>query len=248
MGTAFSVNPTRGSVAKIVAPMSAIKLVIFDIAGTIIVDRGEVLHAFSGALRKHGVDFPEFELEAWKGASKQEVIQHFVTRQFGDGPKHSQKVAAVYEDFRRALESHYRDDGVLPIAGAGQTFDWVRQHGIQMATTTGFSREVNELILKKAGWNKLFAANISSSDVRLGRPAPYMIFRAMEITGTMSARAVVNVGDTPLDLQAGTNAGVRGVIGVLTGFHGRERLEREPHTHILSSIADLPAMIEKEYS
>ena len=48
-------------------PMSAIKLVIFDIAGTIIVDRGEVLQAFSTALRKHGVDFPEFELEEWEG-------------------------------------------------------------------------------------------------------------------------------------------------------------------------------------
>jgi phosphonatase-like hydrolase len=228
--------------------MSAIKLVIFDIAGTIIVDRGEVLHAFSTALRKHGVDFPEFELGEWKGASKHEVIQHFVTRQFGDGPKRAQRVAAVYEDFRRALESHYQNDGVLPIPGAGQTFDWLQQHSIQIVTTTGFHREVSELILKKAGWSKLFAANISSGDVRLGRPAPYMIYRAMEITGTMSAREVVNVGDTPLDLQAGTNAGVRGVVGVLTGFHGRERLAQEPHTHILPSLADLPAVIEKEYS
>jgi len=235
-------------VARIVLPMSSIKLIIFDIAGTIIVDRGEVLLAFSAALRKHGVDFPEFELEEWKGASKHAVIQHFVTRQFGDGPKYEQKVATVYEDFRRALESHYQNNGVLPIPGAGQTFDWVRQQGIRMATTTGFSREVSELILKKAGWAKLFAANISSSDVGSGRPAPYMIFRAMEATGVTSVREVVNVGDTPLDLQAGTNAGVRGVIGVLTGFHGRERLEREQHTHILASLAELPAVIERDYS
>jgi phosphonatase-like hydrolase len=248
MGTVFSVNPPVGRLLKSLLPMSTIKLVIFDIAGTIIVDRGEVLHAFSTALRKHGVNFPEFELEEWKGASKHKVIEHFVTRQFGDGPNHRQKVAAVYEDFRRALESHYLNDGVLPIAGAGQTFDWVRQHGIQMATTTGFSREVSELVLKKAGWSKLFASKISSSDVCLGRPAPYMIFRAMEATGVLSVEEVVNVGDTPLDLQAGMNAGVRGVIGVLTGFHGKERLEREPHTQLLPSIADLPALIEKEYS
>jgi phosphonatase-like hydrolase len=228
--------------------MSSIKLVIFDIAGTIIVDRGEVLHAFSTALRKHGVDLPEFELEEWKGASKQEVIQHFVTRQFGDGPKHDQKIAAVYTDFRRALESHYQNDGVLPVAGAGQTFDWLQQHGIRIATTTGFHREVSELILKKAGWYSRFAANVSSGDVRLGRPAPYMIFRAMEATGIMSVAEVVNVGDTPLDLQAGTNAGARAVIGVLTGFHGKERLQREPHTHILASLADVPAVIEREYS
>ena len=228
--------------------MSTIKLVIFDIAGTIIVDRGEVLHAFSVALRKHGVDFPEFELEEWKGASKREVIEHFVTRQFADSPMHERKVAAVYADFRRALESHYENDGVLPIPGAGQTFDWLRQQGIQMATTTGFSREIAELILKKAGWSKLFAANVSSSEVRLGRPAPYMIYRAMEATKTLSANEVVNVGDTPLDLQAGTNAGVRGVVGVLTGFHVKERLERESHTHILGSLAELPGVMQREWS
>jgi phosphonatase-like hydrolase len=228
--------------------MSSIKLVVFDIAGTIIVDRGEVLQAFSSALRKHGVDFPEFELGEWKGASKQEVIQHFVTRQFGEGPKHDRKVAEVYAEFRRALELHYRDGGVLPIPGAGQTFDWLRQQGIQIATTTGFEREVSELILEKAGWSRLFAVNISSSDVRVGRPAPYMIFRAMEGSGVRNVKAVVNVGDTPLDLQAGMNAGVRGVVGVLTGFHGRERLEREPHTHVLGSLAELPGVIEKEFS
>jgi phosphonatase-like hydrolase len=228
--------------------MSSIKLVVFDSAGTIIVDRGEVLQSFSSVLRKHGVDFPEFELEEWKGASKREVIQHFVTRQFGVGPKHDRKVAEVYAEFRRALELHYRDGGVLPIPGAGQTFDWLRQQGIQIATTTGFSREVCELILKKAGWSRLFAANISSSDVLVGRPAPYMIFRAMEAAGVKSVKEVVNVGDTPLDLQAGTNAGVRAVIGVLTGFHGRERLEREPYTHILESLAELPGVMEKDFS
>jgi phosphoglycolate phosphatase-like HAD superfamily hydrolase len=75
-----------------------------------------------------------------------------------------------------------------------------------------------------------------------------MILRAMEATGVTNPAQVINVGDTPLDLQAGTNAGVRGVIGVLTGAHGRERLMREPHTHILTSVADLPTLIDKEYS
>src|SRR6185295_18952812 len=48
---------------------------------------------------------------------------------------------------------------------------------------------------------------------------------------------VAAVGDTPLDLQAASNAGVRGVIGVYSGAATKERLEREPHTHILASIA-----------
>jgi phosphoglycolate phosphatase-like HAD superfamily hydrolase len=33
------------------------------------------------------------------------------------------------------------------------------------------------------------------------------------------------------------------VVGVLTGAHDRESLQREPHTHIITSIADLPGLI-----
>ena len=61
--------------------MPKIKLVVFDTAGTIIEDHGEVLEAFSGALHKSGVSFDEDELKEWKGASKREVIRHFVERE-----------------------------------------------------------------------------------------------------------------------------------------------------------------------
>ena len=223
--------------------MDAIKLVIFDLAGTIVEDRGEVLGAFSTALEKHGVAHTTAELKEWKGASKQEVIRHFVQRQAGPGANES-TVAAVYGDFHRELERHYRGNGVLPIPGAAETFAWLHEHGILLATTSGFYREISELILELAGWRDIFSARITSSDVTTGRPAPYMIFRAMEAAGSTSVREVINVGDTPLDLQAGTNAGVREVVGVLTGLHGKDRLQREPHTALLDSVADLPRWME----
>jgi phosphoglycolate phosphatase-like HAD superfamily hydrolase len=43
-----------------------------------------------------------------------------------------------------------------------------------------------------------------------------------------------------LDLRAGHNAGVRYNIGVLSGAHKRDQLQREPHTHLLQSVAELP--------
>jgi len=223
--------------------MHAIKLVIFDLAGTIVEDRGEVLSAFATALDKHGISYTAAELKEWKGASKLEVIRHFVQRQAGrDGGESA--VFAVFADFRSGLENHYRDGGVFPIPGAAETFQWLRDRGIPMATTSGFYREISDLILELAGWQDIFAACITSSDVPMGRPAPYMIFRAMEGAGITSVREVINVGDTPLDLQAGTNAGVREVVGVLTGLHGKERLQREPHTVLLPSVADLPGWME----
>jgi phosphonatase-like hydrolase len=224
--------------------MSRIRLVVFDVAGTIIEDHGEVLTSFHEALRQNGVAVTEAELSELKGASKREVIRHFVEREFREDLQ--KRIDKTYEDFRRLLEDVYRAR-VVPVAGAEETFAWLRESPIEMATTTGFYREVSDLILEKTGWRKWFRANISSSDVSKGRPAPSMIFRAMEAAGVTAVSEVINVGDTPLDLQAGTNAGVAGVVGVLTGFHTEDRLRREPHTHIIASVANLPQLIEQHF-
>jgi phosphonatase-like hydrolase len=101
--------------------------------------------------------------------------------------------------------------------------------------------------MTRLGWQKYFAAMISSDDVAEGRPAPFMIFHAMESARVKSVREVVAVGDTPLDLEAGTNAGLRGVIGVLSGASSAARLQGQPHTHILRSVAELPELLHSRF-
>ena len=89
---------------------------------------------------------------------------------------------------------------------------------------------------------QLADAVVCGDDVALGRPAPFLIFRAMEQTGVTSVHQVMCVGDTVLDLQAGHNAGVRYVVGVLSGAHGKEQLETAPHTHLVASVAALSSV------
>ena len=119
--------------------------------------------------------------------------------------------------------------------------------GYLLASSTGFGHEIAASIFHRLGWEKYFAAVITSDDVAQGRPSPYMIFHAMEATRVAGVAEVMTVGDTPLDLQAGTNAGARAVIGVLSGASKEDRLRPEPHTDILSSVAELPALIASKY-
>lgn len=229
--------------------MPKIKLIIFDIGGTIIEDNGEVLDAFGSALEENNLRATRSELTELKGAAKREVITRFVERQWGKGdPGNEARIATAYRDFKSQLENKFSNGGVKPIPGAAATFAWLKARGIVCATTTGFYRSVTDLILKFAGWQDTFAANICSDDVKDGRPAPYMIFRAMEATGIADVREVLNIGDTRLDLQAGTRAGVLGVIGVLTGVHKEDRLMPESPSHLISSVASLPSLIETFYS
>ncbi len=229
--------------------MPKIKLVIFDIGGTIIEDNGEVLNAFSGALEKNGLPASAAELMEMKGASKRHVITRFVERQHGkDNPGNKARVDAAYRDFKTMLENSFSNGGVKPIHGTEATFAWLKTHGILSATTTGFYRAVTARILNSAKWENTFAANICSDDVKDGRPAPFMIFHAMEAAGISDVREVLNVGDTRLDLQAGKRAGVLGSIGVLTGVQKKDQLLSESPAHLLASVADVPSLIESHYS
>ena len=229
--------------------MSKIRLVIFDIGGTIIEDHGEVVASFCAALAANGLPASEVEIKELKGSSKRDVIKRFVERQWGnEDAGNENRIGKAYEDFRTELENRFSNGGAKPIMGAEASFAWLKAHDIACATTTGFYRSVTDRILNSAGWRQTFAANICSDDVKVGRPSPYMIFHAMEASGIDDVRKVLNVGDTPLDVQAGTRSGVLGVIGVLTGVHKEARLSQESPSHLIASVADLPSLIEAHYS
>lgn len=114
-------------------------------AGTIIEDKGEVIAAFGAALKNKGICISDCELEEWKGASKREVIRHLVERQEGRNSPTGNAVEETYKVFQAELESLYRRD-INPTQGATSTFDWCRERGIQLATTTGFYSEIRDLI------------------------------------------------------------------------------------------------------
>lgn len=229
--------------------MRTVRLVIFDIGGTIIEDNGEVLASFGAALAANDLTATEAELKELKGSSKRDVIKKFVERQWGPNDKSNEgRIRKAYEDFKASLEAKFSNGGVKPIAGAEETFAWLKAHNILCATTTGFYRSVTNIALNAVGWQEMFVATICSDDLKDGRPAPFMIFRAMEAARVGDVREVLNVGDTPLDIQAGIRAGVLGVIGVLTGIHKEERLRRESPSHLIPSLADLPTLIDTHYS
>lgn len=219
--------------------MNEVELVIFDLAGTTVEDRGEVPDAFAGALAEHGIRVSPEQLNAVRGSSKRQAVLGLVPA----GPGLQSRAAAVYDSFRERLTRRYRSDGVRPVVGAASTFRWLRGRGVRVALNTGFDRETTSLLLDSLGWDgRVVDAVVCGDDVSRGRPAPYLIFRAMEAAGVSSVHGVANVGDTVLDLRAGHNAGVRWNVGVLSGAHVRAALEGAPHTHLLPSVSELPGL------
>jgi phosphonatase-like hydrolase len=213
-----------------------LELVVFDLAGTTVQDNGQVPAAFTAALAKHGISVTPQQIKDVRGASKRQAILHFIP----PGLEQARIAGEVYASFRDHLAQQYSSAGVKAVPGAEQVFQSLRDSGVRVALNTGFDRDTTGLLLGALGWtNGIVDAVVCGDDVTQGRPAPYLIFRAMESVGVIDVHRVANVGDTILDLQAGYHAGVCWNIGVLSGAHDRQTLESAPHTRIIPSVAEL---------
>ena len=72
-----------------------------------------------------------------------------------------------------------------------------------------------------------------------------MIHLAMQRTAVLAVAAVAVLGDTPSDIAAARNAGARLAIGVETGTHTAASLRRQPLTHLLEGVWELPALLRR---
>ncbi|MHB8864763.1 MAG: HAD hydrolase-like protein [Pirellulaceae bacterium] len=205
-------------------------LVVFDITGTVITNTAAVADALLTALQANGLQIDPEELHPWRGASKRLAIRRLMERHASSAPA-EERVEKIYADFHDRLRRQFEAEGLNVIAGVEETFAWLRSGGIQLAFNTGFDRDLADMILHTLKWEQgMVDAVVSGDEVAQGRPAPFMIFRAMEKVGIVNVRQVAVVGDTTLDLEAGWNAGVGQIIGVLSGAHDLERLSQAPHT------------------
>jgi phosphonatase-like hydrolase len=228
-----------------------IELVVFDMAGTTVYDGDAVNASFRATLAGWGIAAEPAAVNAVMGLPKPEAIRILLDqlgRPLGVAPS-AENVHAIHEDFTRRMREHYATDpGVREIPGAAAAFAALRRAGIKVALNTGFFRPVTAALLARLGWGSpaVIDADVTSDEVPHGRPHPDMIRHLMARLGVRDALKVAKVGDTKADLEEGTNAGCGVVIGVTTGSCSRQQLAAWPHTHILESVAEVPALFLPE--
>src|SRR6202034_3930749 len=111
--------------------------------------------------------------------------------------------------------------------------------------TTGFAPSTRDALIASLGWAPHIDLALSPADCGRGRPEPDMIFGAMERLGVTDAGAVGVVGATTSDLEAGSKAGARAVVGVLSGAHDRATLATAPHTDLIDDVTDLIGVLTR---
>jgi phosphoglycolate phosphatase len=220
-------------------PAPAIRLACVDMAGTVMSDDGIVMDAFTSALE--AVALPEDRFadamtyaRETMGLSKAVVFKGLLD----DDELVSQALVA----FDSSIESAIKEGRVSEIPGARAAMEALRAGGVKICLTTGFSDEVQRAVIEHLGWEEVTDFFLAPSASMRGRPYPDMVLCAGLRVPIDDVREVAVAGDTANDLWSGFRAGASVVAGVLTGSHDRAELEKAPHTHILSSIVDFPAI------
>ncbi|MFE5793606.1 phosphonatase-like hydrolase [Streptomyces sp. NPDC056503] len=218
-------------------------LVVLDMAGTTVADDGLVERAFTAAAERLGEDPAAMigHVRATMGESKITVFRHL----FGGDEQRARQANAAFEEAYGELVS---EGLVAPVPGAAEAVAALREQGRTVVLTTGFARVTQDAVLDALGWRDLADLTLCPADAGgRGRPYPDMVLAALLRTAAVDdVRRTVVAGDTSYDMLTGVRAGAGIVAGVLTGAHDGPALTEHGATHVLGSVAELPAAI-REY-
>ncbi|MFC6322850.1 phosphonoacetaldehyde hydrolase [Companilactobacillus baiquanensis] len=203
-----------------------IKAVVFDWAGTT-VDYGSLapVIAFKAAFSDAGIEINDQEIRRDMGITKWDHIGKLLKmpdifqqweKEYNRLPDFQDR-RRLYEDFQSSLLFYVKDSTSLKPATL-DAFNYLKDQGIRVATTTGYTPEMMQLVKDSAfklGYQPELV--LTSDDVDGdGRPSPRMIQKIMNEFGLSDPKELVKIGDTIVDIEEGKNAGVN-TIGIVEG-------------------------------
>lgn len=206
-----------------------IDLVIFDWSGVISDDRRPVYAANVQVLRDYKK--PRMSFEEWLPRTTMTPVEFFANHGVhGD----SKKLYALYKKYySEAVES-----GMVPkvYPDARDVFQYLRKGGKQIAVLG--SHPIDNL--KREAKDYALASFLSSihGSARDKIEGLHTVCRELETV----PEGASYVGDTIYDIRAAKKAGLHSV-GVCTGYHTKERLEKEEPEFLLECLSDLKEIL-----
>lgn len=228
----------------------AIKLAVFDIAGTTIKDNSNVAGSFQHAFLNHGFENVTLaEANEKMGYPKPLAIQAILSNHVSDKATITEDlIDDIHEDFVQNMIAYYLTyPGIAPMDDAEAVFKSLQDLGIKIGLDTGFSRDITDVILERVGWKNspLIDVTVCSDEVEKGRPYPDMMRVMMDRFGITDPKEVIKIGDTEVDVNEGHNAGCLMSIAVTTGAFSEEELLKHHPSHIVNSLTEILGLIDQ---
>jgi len=252
-----------------------LEAVILDWAGTT-VDFGSVAPArtLKTLFAARDIELSDYEVRRDMGLPKKEHIRAilFMPR-IQDAwvgmhfrPPADSDVDQLYAEFIPMQFSCLEEYASL-IPGVAETVAVLRERGLKIGSTTGYTREMLDLLRQSAARQGFVPdCSVTPGEAGSGRPHPYMLYECAIRMQVYPMSAIAKVGDTPADILEGLNAGAWSIGVAATGnrigltrdefaalpesqraarlAEARAELEQAGAHFVVDSVADLPQVLD----
>jgi phosphoglycolate phosphatase len=212
---------------------SGMRLILFDVDGTLVDSQQMICAAMAEAYGHHGLVCPPREkVLSIVGLSLDDAFL-----KLSNGADHPvQSLTARYKEAFFTLRAAGKYEAPL-YPGVQFAIEQLAQcSDVVLGIATGKSRRGVAAMLDKHGFMKVFAT-IQTSDTSPSKPHPGMVLAAMSEIGTDAADTVV-IGDTVFDMEMARAAGAS-AIGVSWGYHEVDDLRAAGAVTIIDDFASL---------
>lgn len=214
------------------------KLILFDVDGTLIDSQNIIVAAQQKTFAAHGLEPPSRERAlSIVGLSLTEAFVALA------GPKAPiESLVKTYKDVSAALrQDPAHAEPLFP--GAGECIEILRRReDVLLGIATGNSQRGVARLLNNFGWHGVFAS-IQTADDAPSKPHPGMILQAMQETG-VTPHDTVMVGDSSFDMAMARAAGVL-PVGVSWGFQPVAALAEAGAGPIVHCYTELKTVLQE---
>lgn len=213
-----------------------IKLVIFDLDGTLLDTMEDIANAANHALQMCG--HPERRLDEYSMFVGR-GISNMLRSALPENERTEDMVNRMLEAFVPYYNEHIHDC-TRPYRGIEEMLDTLTGCGVKVAVASNKYQEGTDALISHVLERHEFSAVFGQRKGKALKPSPEIISDVLEATDGIGIEEIVYCGDSDVDMQTGINAGVK-TIGVTWGFRSREELAAyEPWL-----LADSPEEISK---
>ena len=208
--------------------MAGIKLIIFDLDGTLIDAYPAITASFNYAMQR--LNYPRQEGQV-------------IRRAVGWGDKGLLSPFVEPRDLTQAL-SLYRRHHQKALLGESRLFPQVKKvlrylkiKGYRLAVASNRPTKFSWILIRHLGLTKYFDYVLCADALKRAKPHPEILNKIMR-RFSLSAEDCLYVGDMVIDAQAGRDAGIKTVM-VTTGSNTESEIKKEKPWRIIRRVSGL---------
>ena len=219
-----------------------LRLVIFDVDGTLVDSQADIAGAMRIAFGTIGAEPPE--REAVLGIVGLSLPQAMEVLAPDCATSDHQKLVEAYKEAYVSLRSRADVSVTSPLyPGALEVLDQLKAQDLTLlGIATGKSRRGLDVLVQAHELDGYFI-NQQVSDFHPSKPHPAMLQAALSETGFEAAQAVM-IGDTSYDMDMARAAGVAG-LGVSWGYHDKTKLIAAGARRIVDRFDEVPRAVDE---